>query len=96
MELHGDVGHVESCFGPFGDSVGVGARKVQDWHQTYNRLRNHFGCTRWYSKVMRLKWKLDLVRLEIVLILMQDRCMFCAEHTTGSEIILYTPDGTPT
>jgi hypothetical protein len=26
MEHHGDVGHVESCFGPFGDSVGVGAR----------------------------------------------------------------------
>jgi hypothetical protein len=27
MELQGDVGHVESRFGPFGDSVGVGARK---------------------------------------------------------------------
>jgi hypothetical protein len=26
MELQGDMGHVESCFGPFGDSVGVGAR----------------------------------------------------------------------
>jgi hypothetical protein len=26
MELQGDVGHVESCFGQFGDSVGV----VQD------------------------------------------------------------------
>jgi hypothetical protein len=26
MELDGDVGHVESRFGPFGDSVGVGAR----------------------------------------------------------------------
>jgi hypothetical protein len=25
MELHGDVGHVECCFGPFEDSVGVGA-----------------------------------------------------------------------
>jgi hypothetical protein len=22
----GDVGHVESCFGPFGDSVSLGAR----------------------------------------------------------------------
>jgi hypothetical protein len=28
MELLGDVGHVESCFGPFGDSVSVGARQV--------------------------------------------------------------------
>ena len=26
MELVGDVGHVESCFGPFGDSVSVSAR----------------------------------------------------------------------
>ena len=35
------------------------------------------------------------VNLEIVLILMQDRCMVCAERTIGSEIILDTPDGTP-
>jgi hypothetical protein len=33
--------------------------------------------------------------LEIVLTLMQDRCTVCAEHTTGSEIILVAPDGTP-
>jgi hypothetical protein len=26
MVLQGDVGHVESYFGSFGDSVGVGAR----------------------------------------------------------------------
>jgi len=26
MGLLGDMGHVESCFGPFGDSVSVGAR----------------------------------------------------------------------
>jgi hypothetical protein len=26
MELLCDVGHVESCFGPFGDSVSVSAR----------------------------------------------------------------------
>ena len=26
MELLGDMGHVESCFSPFGDSVSVGAR----------------------------------------------------------------------
>jgi hypothetical protein len=35
------------------------------------------------------------VRLEIVLILMQDRCTVCAEHTIGLEIIWDTPDGTP-
>jgi hypothetical protein len=26
MELLGDMGHVESCFGLFGDNVSVGAR----------------------------------------------------------------------
>ena len=62
--------------------------------QTYDRLRNHFGCTLCYSKVMRLKWTLVSVRLEIVLMLTEDRCTFCAEHTTGSKIILDTPNRT--
>ena len=35
------------------------------------------------------------VRLEMVLVLVQDRCTVCAEHTIGSEIILDAPDGTP-
>jgi hypothetical protein len=48
MELLDDVGHVESCFGVFGDIVSVIA----------------------------------------------NRCMVCAKHTIGSEIILCTPDGT--
>ena len=30
-----------------------------------------------------LKWKLVSVLLEIVLILTQDRCIVCAEHTIG-------------
>jgi hypothetical protein len=33
--------------------------------------------------------------LEIVLILMLDMCMVCAEYTIGSEIIFDAPDGTP-
>jgi hypothetical protein len=49
MELLGDVGHVESHFGPFGDSIRVGARLVPGLHQTYNRLRNQSERTRWYS-----------------------------------------------
>jgi hypothetical protein len=40
--------------------------------------------------VTRLKWNLDLVRLELVLILMQDRHTLSAECTTSSEIILDT------
>ena len=32
---------------------------------------------------------------EIVLILTQDRCMVCVEHTIGSKIILDASDETP-
>jgi len=45
--------------------------------------------------VTRLTCTLVSVRLEIVLVLTQDRCTVCAEHTKGSEIILDAPDGTP-
>jgi hypothetical protein len=44
--------------------------------------------------IMRLKWKLVLVRLDIVVILMKNRCMVCTECTRGSKIILDTSDGT--
>jgi hypothetical protein len=37
---------------------------------------------------------LDLVRLEIVLILTQERGTVCTERTTASEIVLDAPDGT--
>ena len=33
--------------------------------------------------------------LDIVLILMPDRCMVCVERTIGLEIVLDAPDGTP-
>jgi hypothetical protein len=49
MELLGDVGHMESHFGTFGDSVSVGARYMHSLRPMYPRLRNHFGRTRWYS-----------------------------------------------
>ena len=35
------------------------------------------------------------IRLEIVLVLVQDRCTICAKHTIDSDIILDAPDGTP-
>jgi hypothetical protein len=44
-ELQGDVGHVESHFSLFGDSVSFGAREVHGLRQMYHRLRNHFGRT---------------------------------------------------
>ena len=40
-------------------------------------------------------WNLISIRLEIVLLLVQDRCTVCAEHSIGSEIVLDAPDGTP-
>ena len=44
---------------------------------------------------MRLKWKLNSVCLEIVLILTQVRCTVCAKRTIGPEIVLDAPNGTP-
>jgi hypothetical protein len=40
-------------------------------------------------------WNLVSVRLEIVLVSVEDRCIVCAKHTIGPEIILDAPDGTP-
>ena len=37
---------------------------------------------------------LVLVRLETVLVSVQDRCTVCAKRTIGSEIVLDGPDGT--
>jgi hypothetical protein len=95
MEHLGDIGHVKSCFGPFGYSVSVGARYVHGLCQTYHRLRNPFASTQWYSYVTRLKWMLVSFCLGIMLILMQDKCMACAKRTIGLEIILDAPDATP-
>ena len=35
------------------------------------------------------------VRLEIVLVLVQERCTVCARRTIASDIVLDAPDGTP-
>jgi len=43
---------------------------------------------------MRLKWKLISVRLETLVVLVQDRCMVGAKRMIGSDIILDAPDGT--
>jgi hypothetical protein len=45
--------------------------------------------------VTRLKWKLGPVRLEIVLLLMQDWCTVGVERTIDLEIVLEALDGTP-
>jgi cytochrome b len=83
MELLRDVGHMESCFAPFGDSVSVSARKVHGLRRTYHSLRNHFGHTRWDSLVTWAMWHLVSICLETMLVSMQDRCMVYAKHTIG-------------
>jgi hypothetical protein len=45
--------------------------------------------------MMRLKWKLILVRLDIALILTQDGYIVYAERSIGLEIVLDAPDGNP-
>ena len=35
------------------------------------------------------------IRLDTLLVSVQDRCTVCAKHTIGSEIVLDAPDGTP-
>jgi hypothetical protein len=39
----------------------------------------------------RLKWKLILIRSEIVFVSLLDRCTVGAEHTIGLEIVLDAP-----
>jgi hypothetical protein len=48
---------------------------------TYHRVVNHFRHTQWYSLVTWVKWKLNSVRLEIVLLSALDRCKVCIECT---------------
>jgi hypothetical protein len=40
-------------------------------------------------------WNLILVRLETVLVSVEDRRTVCAKHTIALEIVLNAPDGTP-
>jgi hypothetical protein len=69
MVLQGDEALVETRFDVVGDSANLDTRYVHGLRRTYHRLRNRFSCTRWYSKVMRLKRMLISFRLDIVLIL---------------------------
>jgi hypothetical protein len=94
MVLLLDEAQVEARFGLFGDSANLDAILVHGLRRTYHRLKNNFGRSRWNSLVMWVMWNLISVCLETVLPLVQDRCTVCIEHSTGSKIILDTPDGT--
>jgi hypothetical protein len=94
MVLLGDKDQLEACFGPFRDSDNLDARLVHGLRQTYHRLRNCFAHPLELLGTW-VMWNVNLVRLEAVLVSVQDRCTVCAKCTTGSEIILVAPDGTP-
>ena len=58
---------------------------------TYHRLGNRVGRTPWNSKVTRVISNHVSIRLETVLVSVQDRCMVCAKRTIGLEIVLDAP-----
>jgi hypothetical protein len=60
----------------------IGLEIVLDALDGTHRLRSSSGCSFWSM-------------LDIVLILMQDRCTVCVERRISSEIILDVLDGTP-
>jgi hypothetical protein len=45
MELLGDLGQIEACFGLFEDRANLGTRQGLGLHRTCNSLKNHFGRT---------------------------------------------------
>ena len=79
MVLLGDEAKVEACFVPFGDSANVDTRWVHGFRRTYHRVM----------------WNIVSVRVETVLVSVQDRCTVCTKRTIGSEIALGASDGTP-
>jgi hypothetical protein len=46
LALRGNAAQIEAQFSSFRESGNLDARSVHGLHQTYHRLRNHFGCTR--------------------------------------------------
>ena len=94
MVLLGDEAQLKARFGRFVDSGNIDAGWVHGLRRTYHGLRNHFGRTRWNSKVTWVLWNLVSVHLETVLASVQDRCTVCAKRTIGSGIVLDAPDGT--
>ena len=95
IRWNSQVTRLKLKLGPFGYSANLEARQVHGLRRTYHRFRNHFGRTRWNSQLRWVIWNLAFLRLETVLVSVQDRCTVCAKHTISLEIILDTPDDTP-
>jgi hypothetical protein len=91
MELLRDQALLDANFGPFRDSANLDTRYVHCLPRMYHMVRNHFGRTQWNSLVMSVMWNIVLVRLEKVLVSVQDRCTVCTKRTIVFEIVLNTP-----
>jgi hypothetical protein len=84
MILLGDEAQVEACLSPFGDSGNLDARKVRCLCQMYHRLGNRVRMHPMELLGEWVMWNLVSVRLEIVLVSVQDRCAVCAKCAIGS------------
>jgi hypothetical protein len=92
MVLLGDDAQVDARLGSVGDAANLDARQQHGLCQTYHRLKNHFGRTRWISSVTLVMWNLVSIHFETVFVSVQDRCLVCAKRS--SEIVLDAPNGT--
>jgi hypothetical protein len=68
MLLLGDEAHVDARLGLVGDSANLDIRQLHGLRQTYHRLKNHFGCTRWISSVTLVMWNLVSIHFETVFV----------------------------
>jgi hypothetical protein len=79
---------VDARFILLGDNAKLSTRQLHALCRTYYRLRNRFGRTQSNYSVTWVMWNLVSVRLETVLVSVQDRSTVCAKRTIGSEIVL--------
>jgi hypothetical protein len=77
------------------DRCTVCAERTTGWEIVLVQDRCKVMWVMWNHILVHSDTVLLSVRLEKVVMLTQDRCMFWAECTIGSEIILDAPDGTP-
>jgi hypothetical protein len=57
----------------------------------YHSLRNHYGRTRWNSKVTWVMWNLVLVHSETVSVSVQDRCTVCTKYVVAQNLFWTQP-----
>ena len=82
----GDAAQLEARFSLLGNSANLDARSVHGLRRTYHRLRNRLHAPdELLGDVGHVESR--SVRLEMVFVLVQDRCTVCAKRTIGSYIV---------